>query len=164
MSLSPQVLELLRLIREERTSQQLLHELQGHHGFEFVEPPPGAMTDAPKRRLDPHETGSEQRPHIPKTVNSKDEFPPGINSLEEWGHTLLKHGKLAKAQKSYDEVFQSKDPEMVSYCKYVLTLKTRTDLTAPMRDFVDYVVRRTSSVSSSTMYFPGSTVIREMKQ
>ena len=168
---------MLRSIRESGRYDIFLQALRAelnsqHDEFELLSDA-GSMSDASKRRGD--ETSpldaprAKQRPQTPgysggsSTVNETGSFPPGIDSLETWGCTILETGKYAKQGFTYFELSSSQDPEMKRYCAWMLSQKDRSDLNAEIKDFVKYLVLKSESSEASQSYFPGSTVVRRLR-
>jgi len=87
-------------------------------------------------------------------------FPPGVESLEHWGLTIIQFGKTYVG-KSYDEAL-----EIDSGRSYVKWLKANVHRCVPeVQDFLAYVnaLRCESPVSQSGFFIPGSETIRTFK-
>ena len=168
---------MIALLSSLRASGQLDSLLEAMHtelgGFdsEFdMISEPGSMSDASKRRGDDlshaEAAHTKQRP-LPmsgsaETSTVKDEFPPGIDSLEMWGCTVLETGKFAKESLTYHELSSSSDADKKRYCSWLLSQKSRKDFSPEMRDFVKYL-NLVSHDDSQQSYFPGSTVVRKLR-
>ena len=164
MALSSRALELLRLVKEEGSMEAL--EIQEDHSFELVtdDVADGSMTDASKRRMD--QPLVDPRVKAVKSENpcktESPDLPPGIQSMEEWGQTLLTTGKYGKDGLSYAEMVSSSRKEHVSDCQFMLSNHGREDLTPPTRDLVNFFKMHRNA--SMPKYFPGSQMIRQMKK
>lgn len=132
--------------------------------FELIPGAPGAMTDGAKRRLTSEAELDDQLPMCPRAKKSEKEFPHGISSMEEWGQTLIQTGKYARAEMSYAELFDSKDQSHMAYCTWLIAQKSRNDLTAPIRDLVNFLDRASSEGVVAKIYFPGSSTVRKFKK
>ena len=106
----------------------------------------GAMNDGSKRRyVDEESVGSMDNPWIEVTEKShlrvdytsvELDMPPGINSLEQCGRTVISFGKYAEANVTYNEVLT--DPQYAGsrkWCKSHLTTHTAGKVAL---DFVKY--------------------------
>eukprot|EP00435_Cladocopium_sp_Y103_P026402 s2754_g6.t1 len=126
------------------------------------------MTDASKRRMiDPPERMEREL-----TMSGKDDakmlsespascgrkVPVGVANVHQWGMTVLATGKYQKAGFSYEELFSSSKKEHQSYCTWMLSQKHRVDLTAPVKDFIRYLMVVSEDVGESAACFEGSTV------
>ena len=130
-----------------------------------------SMTDASKRRGDDgsleEPPSSKQRPVLPCEVQTKDggkPFPPGIRSLEEWGNTILPMGKYSKENLTYADLSGAADQAKQAYCQWMISQKGREDLNPVFRDFIKYLQMRESSTGSGEMCYPGSSIVRKMRQ
>ena len=169
MSNRAQIRELLRLVQEEGAMSALVQEIQENHGFELVdEDLSGAMHDASKRRRD--ETPEQaQIPVLPlNKATSKCEpashsdavkLPEGIDSVEQWGRTVLSAGKFAADGMSQT----SSKQEISSYCEKMLSWQSRQDLSAPFRDFIEYLKAYYAQKAPQHGYLPGSRIARQLK-
>eukprot|EP00435_Cladocopium_sp_Y103_P025803 s3154_g6.t1 len=132
-----------------------------------------SMTDASKRRMiDPPERMEREL-----TMSGKDDakmlsespascgrkLPVGVANVHQWGMTVLATGKYQKAGFSYEELFSSSKKEHQSYCTWMLSQKHRVDLTAPVKDFIRYLMVVSEDAGESAACFEGSTVRRQLK-
>ena len=173
MSIRARIQELLRLIQEEGAMGDLIQQIQEDHGFELVdEDLSGAMTDAAKRRRD----GSPERAQIPvlpltkavvpqTSASSVDpvKLPEGITSLDQWSRTVLSAGKYAADGLSYHELATSSKQEIRSYCEKMLSWQSRQDLSAPFRDFIEFLKAYYDQRAPQHGYLPGSRIPRQLK-
>ena len=165
--LSDVALELLRRAKAEGSEEALFAELQGTENFELIPAlesgETGTMTDASKRRLvDQQSMGSVER-QIPFTPSkSVPAFPPGVQSLERWGQTILSAGKFASDELAFVELFQSDLEGHRKYRDWLWTQRNRTDLSAPLTDFIEYMKARKQC--DVVTYFPDSTTVRRFKK
>eukprot|EP00435_Cladocopium_sp_Y103_P074475 s50_g49.t1 len=161
--LSPAIVELLECVKRENSMDRLVSVLSRSDTESEFEMISGAMTDGSKHRFVEESRDDRRRPEqLP--VKPQVPFPKGIQSMEEWGATLIISGKYAKADMSYDELAGSTRQEHTSYCSWLISQKGRDDLTAPIRDLVNYLVLRLDDADSSRACFPGSTTIRKFKK
>ena len=127
-----------------------------------------SMTDAAKRRGD--ELSSEerpmpkQRPLLPKDAGKTSSFPPGIHSLGEWGLTVLTLGKYSKENLTYAELSSDPDKAKQAHCTWMMSQKDRADLSPVFQDFIKYLQMRENVAESSGLYFPGSSIVRKLRQ
>ena len=173
MSNRAQIRELLRLVQEEGAMGALVQEIQENHGFELIdEDLCGAMHDASKRRRD--ETPDQaQIPVLPPAKGASKcelasptdavKLPDGIESVEQWGRTVLSAGKFAADGMSYHELVTSTKQEITSYCEKMLSWQTRQDLSAPFRDFIEYLKAYYAQKAPQHGYLPGSRIARQLK-
>ena len=130
-----------------------------------------SMTDASKRRGDDGSLNeppcSKQRPVLSPEIKTKDggkPFPPGVRSMEEWGRTILPMGKYAKENLTYADLSDSTEQAKQAYCQWMISQKGRDDLNPVFRDFIKYLQMRESATGSGEIYYPGSTIVRKMRQ
>ena len=90
-------------------------------------------------------------------VASKPVLPAGINSLEEWGRTIITWGKAAY-NKQYKDIQAETTTENRSYKEWVLRQKT---LNSPfVKDVQDYLLACDGPVKK--VYFAGTTTVRKL--
>ena len=142
-------------------------------GFEVIpsSSSPGVMSDGSKRRGDvqgqDEQPNMKQRPVLPSgqsgTVKTVD-LPPGLNSLEDWGRSILDTGKFQKEQLTYEEIASSPEKSKQAYCSWLLAQRERQDFNVQLKDFIQYLIAMEKTVKTSTsMCYPGSTIPRKMK-
>ena len=175
--LSAAVKELLAKVKDEGSVHELLNELiQYEHGeFELVSESGyqhgGSMNDSSKRRLNPSPSRSPELSQLPLAkakakssgVTRQLELPQGVVSLQHWGQTLIECGKLSKRGMSYEELATSSDTELISYTRWLIGQKDRTNLSAPVKDLVMYLSAHAEAFESAEDRFPNSTVPRRFK-
>ena len=165
VAISPAVRELLQKVIQEGSLDSLVRTLTSPEtdDFELIPVHDGAMSDASKRRA------SDDLDHLRRVAatlpRDDEQLPPGVLSFAMWGNTLIISGKYAKKDLSYVELAQAIDPEKISYCGWMRSQAGRSDLTAPIRDLVDYLVlfQKKKSIGSVT-FFPGSNIARIIKE
>lgn len=130
-----------------------------------------SMTDASKRRGDDgsleEPPSSKQRPVLPCETKIKEggkPFPPGIHSLEEWGNTIMPMGKYAKENLTYADLSGADDQAKQAYCQWMVSQKGREDLNPVFRDFIKYLQMRESSTGLGETCYPGSSIVRKVRQ
>ena len=98
--------------------------------------------------------------HSP-ALASENVFPPGIDSLKQWGQCVIAFGQYAKLDMSYDELLA--DPSKRSYVQW---LKDHHGVraTAEYTDFIKYTKAIAESGESTEAYFPGTRTVRRFKQ
>eukprot|EP00435_Cladocopium_sp_Y103_P018679 s1847_g4.t1 len=129
--LSPAILELLECVKRENSMDRLVSVLSRSDTESEFEMISGAMTDGSKRRFVEESRDDRRRPEqLP--VKPQVTFPKGIQSMEEW-----------------DALAGSTRQEHTSYCSWLISQKGRDDLTAPIRDLVNYLVLRLDDADSS---------------
>ena len=57
-----------------------------------------------------------------------------------------------------------KDQLHMAYCTWLIAQKSRNDLTAPIRDLVNFLDRASSEGVVAKIYFPGSSTVRKFKK
>ena len=131
------------------------------------------MTDASKRRPDDHlakeefiraQTKSKAKAKaaaVPAVV----ELPPGIDDLDQWSNTLVDFGKFANQNLSYRDMIESDRPEIRSYLKWIRDHVSPSS-SVQLRDLADFLTtyRKSHPETADQAFFPGSTVIRQMKK
>ena len=161
----------LRTAQADGTLEMLLSSLREEPSDEFELLGGESMTDASKRRLtsppDRMEKESEMSGSAEKLVGDSpasfgDKLPKGVTSMEQWSRTLLKVGKYGKDGFTYQNLYSSPHQAHSSYVSWLITQKHRVDLTAPMKDFVRYLVARSKESGPSGECFEGSSVRREV--
>ena len=132
----------------------------------------GAMNDGSKRRyVDEESVGSMDNPWIEVTEKShlrvdytsvELDMPPGINSLEQWGRTVISFGKYAEANVTYNEVLT--DPQYAGYrkwCKSHLTTHTAGKVALDFAKYRDAYEKKSNK--DSGLLIPGTEVERRFK-
>ncbi|CAK9117488.1 unnamed protein product [Durusdinium trenchii] len=106
-------------------------------------------------------------PQSEKSSNLVPELPPQVESLEEWGRTVIQFGQYKGCNMSYAELASSEDSRAKSYIKWV-TARHRSS-TGLLHDLAGYLVRyqfeidyRLDEAWSGTC-IPGTSVPRAMK-
>ena len=106
-------------------------------------------------------------PQSEKSSNLVPELPPQVESLEEWGRTVIQFGQYKGCNMSYAELASSEDSRAKSYIKWV-TARHRSS-TGLLHDLAGYLVRyqfeidyRLDEAWSGT-FIPGTSVPRAMK-
>lgn len=168
---------LLEALKAEQAAQE--SEFEVVHGM-------GGMSDAAKRRGDEVESFDEsvrikqkplppsmtcQEPNDPQAASSEAAteeiisamLPPGISSMDEWGNTVLETGKFAGESLTYAELSSSRVKEKMQYCSWLLAQKSRP-FCPELKDFIKYMKVKSTSSSSSVMYYPGSTIVRKVRR
>lgn len=111
----------------------------------------------------PYPTGARVPPVVMNSpaLASENVFPPGIDSLKQWGQCLIAFGQYANLNMSYDELLA--DPSKRSYVKW---LKDHHGVraTAEYTDFIKYTKAIAESDESTEAYFPGTRTVRRFKQ
>ena len=112
----------------------------------------GAMTDATKRRLaesgpSASDESSTMKPYAPSSapaapfnqeVNTMPQpVPTGVNSIDDWGRTVISFGKYRYQHMSYYEMMTSKDPDHVSYVKWAMARHQSSD--GALHDLTSYI-------------------------
>ena len=179
--LSKAASELLQLVRAEGSVGPLLAELESEFcEFEMIDEKGGsgggAMSDAAKRRLVDHEEPAPTRqmplpthaPGVKGSYRSKGSsmaktLPEGIESLEQWGKTIIETGKYGKQDLSYAELAQSPDTTKVKYVQWLTAQGSRSDLSPLMQDLTSYLAMYHEQGSEAGPMFPGSAVTRKFK-
>lgn len=95
---------------------------------------------------------------IPRVENS---FPPGIQSMKQWGQCVIAFGQYAKMNIGYDELLA--DPSKRSYVQWLKTHHSSRS-SVEYTDFIQYVEACAASDESTESYFPGTRTIRRFKQ
>jgi hypothetical protein len=90
-------------------------------------------------------------------VASKPVLPAGINSLEEWGRTIITWGKAA-CNKQYKDIQAETTTENRSYKEWVLRQKSLNSLL--VKDLQDYLLACEGHVKK--VYFAGTTTVRKL--
>ena len=134
----------------------------------------GAVTDASKRHCHtpqtaphmfslggPEATGggpgneSGHRPGEPDSVPA--DLPPGVESVKQWGQTLITFGRKHKGE-SYDEVVSNQKNE-----QYIAWVCNHAKGGA-LRDFLDYIEHvQPQGQRGSRHFIPGTKTIRTFK-
>ena len=129
----------------------------------------GAMTDATKRRLaesgpSASDESSTMKPYAPSSapaapfnqeVNTMPQpvLPTGVNSIDDWGRTVISFGKYRYQHMSYYEMMTSKDPDHVSYVK--------------LHDLTSYITEwrldQARARGSQQVLIPGTCTVRTLK-
>ncbi|CAK9117483.1 unnamed protein product, partial [Durusdinium trenchii] len=78
-------------------------------------------------------------PQSEKSSNLVPELPPQVESLEEWGRTVIQFGQYKGCNMSYAELASSEDSRAKSYIKWV-TARHRSS-TGLLHDLAGYLVR-----------------------
>ena len=132
----------------------------------------GAMNDGSKRRyVDEESVGSMDNPwievseksHLKVDYSSVElEMPMGINSLEQWGRTVISFVKLADSNVTYHEVLTAQEHAGYrKWCQSHLTIHTAGKIAM---DFVKYRdAYEKKSNKDSGLLFPGTDVERRFK-
>ena len=165
--------DLLHRARAEGSLDMVVAEiLADHDGFEVLSSGGGeSMTDASKRRMTspPEAESVVSGPNETKNVvgDSPHSFgaklPQGITDLDHWGKTVLQVGKYERANMTYFQISESDRKEHSSYCAWMVAQRFRVDLTAPIKDFIRYLIVKGLPDETSEICFDGSTVRRKMK-
>lgn len=135
----------------------------------------GSMHDGCKRRLESWELVGEpaQAPVTPgdqSTKNAKKksspksssevELPDGVESLTQWGKTMVTLPKYASRKMSYDEMVsraatekQKGDPELHEYLIWVTQNENKS---GKVKDFSSYLKVTGWTAKQVTTYFPGT--------
>ena len=172
---------LLSAIRQDGTMDlfkaALLEDSRLHDGdqseFELLTPAHdhlGGMSEAAKRRgASPTGHSSpplKQRPVLPVESKGGDskklDFPPGIESLEDWGRCVLDVGKYGSEECTFVELATSSEKAKQSYCSWILSQRGRSDFSAQIKDFQNYLKMREQSTTPGQLCYPGSSVPRKM--
>ena len=66
------------------------------------------------------------RPQTMMASTTATPFPPGIQSLSQWGTTLIEFGKFKNQNMSYLAVAESMDDDVKTYRQWVVTRRTST--------------------------------------
>lgn len=83
-------------------------------------------------------------------------LPPGVDSLEMWGRTVMTQGKFNNT--AYKHIYDTNS----GYCRWVLGNCDNTNTSAVMRDFRAYIITQDkanssgSALGSQTPLIPGS--------
>ena len=112
----------------------------------------------------PFPTGSRPVPAAgyPRVASRVDTtFPPGIESLKQWGNCVIAFGQYAKMNISYDEMLA--DPTKRSYVQW-LKDHHGSRASAEYTDFLKYIAASDVNGESVEAYFPGTRTLRRFKQ
>ena len=99
--------------------------------------------------------------HQPVIHRVENAFPPGIQSMQQWGQCVIAFGQYAKMNISYDELLA--DPSKRSYVQWLKTHHSSRS-SVEYTDFMQYVEASAVSDESVESYFPGTRTIRRFKQ
>ncbi|CAK9107745.1 unnamed protein product [Durusdinium trenchii] len=165
--LSSAVDELLQRVRDEGSMDSLLKELGYELGeFELVRESEGqgSMTDASKRRMIDEVSPPPQMPMVRAAkTRASSKLPSGVNSMEEWGRTLVTAGKFEKHEISYSELASSSETSKVKYVQWMIHQSGRSDLSPVVQDMADYFVANAREKEGHGPCIPGSSVVRKFK-
>lgn len=93
------------------------------------------------------------------------ELPPGVDSFDSWGRTLIDFGKLKELGISYHELYQSTDSVCVDYVKYAKPHAKSS--TGHLQDLAKYLVACDRVLDpfkgSQQPVIPGTTSARKLK-
>eukprot|EP00434_Breviolum_minutum_P007463 symbB.v1.2.006585.t1/scaffold387.1/size215482/8 len=122
-----------------------------------VELPPSVVSE-----LEEEEFEQVSCPGYPRVASRVDTtFPPGIESLKQWGNCVIAFGQYAKMNISYDEMLA--DPTKRSYVQW-LKDHHGSRASAEYTDFVKYIAASDVNGESVEAYFPGTRTLRRFKQ
>ena len=99
--------------------------------------------------------------HQPEPNRVENVFPPGIQSLKQWGQCVIAFGQYAKMDISYDELLA--DPSKRSYVQWLKTHHSGRS-SVEYTDFMKYIEAIAGSGESTDFYFPGTRTVRRFKQ
>eukprot|EP00435_Cladocopium_sp_Y103_P006224 s2324_g2.t1 len=145
----------------------------------------GAMSDASKRRSDDQcgdlskrmyapsaELESEGEPMckpVGKTPNGQPIFlPSGVNSVEEWGRSVIQFGKFIPKKGingiSYEELFMSREEEKLSYVDWVIKqVRGAKGLLLDLSLYLCVRKAQTADDGSQLPVIPGTNMARILK-
>ena len=136
----------------------------------------GSMSDASKRRQDasgPAATRSRGSANAEPAATAAtptaggEELPTGIESIEVWGRTLIKVGKLKDSNLCYDELYQSTTEEHKGYVKWLVDHSVSKSIGRPMMDLIDYLMAKTrqaQGATTSNIYSAGTKIPRRFRK
>ena len=141
--------ELLKMLASTGQLNQIFAEIEAEGG--------GSMSDASKRRQDASgpaatrsrgsanaEPAAEPAATAATPTAGGEELPTGIESIEVWGRTLIKVGKLKDSNLCYDELYQSTTEEHKGYVKWLVDHSVSKSIGRPMMDLIDYLMAKTA--------------------
>lgn len=122
-----------------------------------------SMKQPPVRRVS---TGAS---HVdPEVVEFGGKFPSGIQSMEQWGHTICELPKVQGREINYvSMVEESKNKkEMADYLTWVFNTKIQSKKADDLRAYLTAMGwnAKTQRIEpKSLLMYPGSTMVRRMK-
>ena len=132
--------------RQDVSPERLPRAASGYTGFNVGDVPP----PMPAAEMT---FGSTRRGQVIK-------LPPGINSLEMWGRTVLEFGKYISKGWTYAEILDSSDKEVQNYVKWCRGQVDNAE--GLLKDFCLYVVA-VAHPNHQGPIVPGTSYVRKIR-